>query len=489
MWWGGVGIDYSGMVIRRGLAAVLAVGLCSGVLGACSSEARSAPGVSWQPCVENAAFDCGTVRVPVDWADPTGAKIEVAVVRDRADDQAGKVGTLVSLPGGPGGSGVDEIVKGGKFSAELRKRFDIVSLDPRGVKRSHPVQCDAGLVGYRPNLVPDLGGRIDEVRSYARDLAASCRQYTGPLMDHLDAVSVARDVDAVRAALGVDQISVYSRSYGTMPAQAYAELFPKSLRAVVLDSVDDHSLDGRAFMATEARAAADTFGEFVSWCARDEQCVLHGADVRRIFDDTYAKAARGELRSVADTSKPLGPFDLSATVIQRLYKPEWSRLATELRGLADQPAGSQLPQATPRLQGTPAPMPEIIACSDWRFDIADQDQWTSLWREQNAGAGTLRAHFAWGAGSLCSGWPIAAPNPPHLPQITDGPPVLILGSLHDPATPHEWARGVEKNTPRATLLTYEGHGHGIYDRSPCTTKAADDYLIDLTIPGTRCPAA
>ncbi|MFD6155105.1 alpha/beta hydrolase [Nocardia sp. NPDC060256] len=427
--------------------------------------------------------------MPIDWAKPDGERIEVAVVRDRADEPSKKVGTLVSLPGGPGSSGVDEIIKGGKFSAELRARFDIVSLDPRGVKRSHPVRCDAGLAAYRPNLVPELGGRIDEVQSYARDLAASCRQYTGALMDHLDAASVARDVEAVRVALGVDQISTYSRSYGTMPAQAYAELFPKHLRAMLLDSVDDHSLDGRAFLASEARAGKDTFGEFAAWCARDPQCVLHGVEVDRIFGDVYAKAVRGELRDLTDATKQVGPFDLNAQVVQLLFRPEWVRLATDLKAWADQPAGSPLPPATPQQLGKPAPMPEIIVCSDWRFDIAGQDQWTQLWREQNANSAPLRAHFAWGAGSLCSGWPIAPPNPAHRPQITDGPPVLIINSLHDPATPYEWALGVAKNTPRATLLTYEGWGHGVYDRSPCTTNAADQYLINLTIPQNRCPAA
>ncbi|MEU7142158.1 alpha/beta hydrolase [Nocardia sp. NPDC046473] len=477
------------LFLRAVLVVGLTAGLGSGVLTACTADAAPSPSLNWQPCAEKTEFDCGTVTVPVDWSVPDGEKIDVAVVRDRADEPSKKVGTLVSLPGGPGSSGVDEIIKGGKFSAELRGRFDIVSLDPRGVKRSHPVRCDAGLATYRPNLVPELGGRIDEVQSYARDLAASCRQYTGALMDHLDAVSVARDVEAVRVALGVDQISTYSRSYGTMPAQAYAELFPKHLRAMLLDSVDDHSLDGRAFLASEARAGKDTFGEFAAWCARDPQCVLHGAEVDRIFGEVYAKAARGELRDLTDATEQMGPFDLNAQIVQRLFRPEWSQLATDLEAWADQPAGSPLAPATPQRQGKPAPMPEIIVCSDWRFDIAGQDQWTQLWREQNDNSAPLRAHFAWGAGSLCSGWPIAPPNPAHRPQIVDGPPVLVINSLHDPATPYEWALSVATNTPRATLLTYEGWGHGVYDRSPCTTNAADQYLINLTIPQTRCPAA
>ncbi|MEV6134760.1 alpha/beta hydrolase [Nocardia sp. NPDC051990] len=429
------------------------------------------------------------MSVPIDWSRPEGASIDVAVVRDQADEPAHKVGTLISLAGGPGTSGVDEIMRGDKFSAELRARFDIVGFDPRGVRRSHPLQCDAGLAMTRPGMVPDTGAKLDEVRSYTRKLADTCRRYTGPLIDHLDSMSVARDIEAIRAALGVDQISVYSRSYGTLAAQAYAESFPQRLRASVLDSVDDHSLDGAAFMASEARAGEDTFTEFASWCARDEQCVLHDADVRGTYGELYDRAARGELRDPIAPDKPLGPLELSMKVTHRLYRPEWSRLATELHALLDQPTGTPIQPPPPTLRGEPTPMAELIVCFDWNFDIHDQRDWLRLWREQNDNAPTLRAHFAWGAGSICSGWPSEPANPPHPPANQSGPPILILTSRHDPATPNEWARQVAAQTHRATLLTYAGWGHGIYDRTPCTTNATDRYLIDGTIPApVSCPA-
>lgn len=469
---------------RKILGVTLASALTAVASTACTSAASPAQALHWQPCAEKAEFDCATVTVPIDWSDRNGSTIDIAVVRDRADDAAGKIGTLVSLPGGPGSSGVDEILRGGKFSPELQSRFDIVSIDPRGVKRSHSVQCDSGLAASRPNMVPDTGGRFDDIHSYTRDLAESCRQYTGPLIDHLDAVSVARDVEALRSALGEDQLTLYSRSYGTMPAQAYAELFPKRLRASLMDSVDDHSLDGRGFLASEARAGQDTFNEFASWCMRDEQCVLHGADTHRVYGELFASAERGELRDAEKPETPLGPLELSRTVTQRLYAPEWPRLAAELRTLTDQPAGLPMPTAPTERSGKPTTMPEIILCSDWRFDITDHNDWLGLWREQNANAPTLRAHFAWAAGTLCSGWPTSPQNPQHRPQIEDGPPILIVNSLHDPATPHEWATQVAARTPRATLLTYTGWGHGVYNRTPCTTTAADQFLTTLTLPST-----
>ncbi len=121
-------------------------------------------------------------------------------------------------------------------------------------------------------------------------------------------------------------------------------------------------------------------------------------------------------------------------------------------------------------------------CSDWNFDIGDQREWLRLWDEQNANAPVLRSHFAWDAGTLCSGWPVRPGNPQHRPDIRQGPAILVMNSAHDPATPHEWAAGVTAHTARATLLTYTGWGHGTYSRTPCTTAAADRYLIDLTMP-------
>lgn len=479
-----------GMFATRIALVLSAVAVAAGGLAACSSAAPIVPisSLNWQPCAENAAYDCVTLPVPIDWSDPGGAGIDIALIRDRADDEGSRVGTLVSLPGGPGSSGVDQILRGAGFSEELRSRFDIVSLDPRGVKRSHPVQCDAGLVTGRPNLDPDNGGRIEEVRSYTRELADSCRAYTGPLIDHLDAMSVARDVEALRIALGENQISLYSRSYGTMPAQAYAELFPQRLRASVLDSVDDHSLDGAGFLATEARGGQDAFAEFAAWCVREAECALRGTDVHALYADLYADAERGALRNPKNPDQRLSPLDLSAQVTQRLYRPEWSALATDLQTLAAQPSADPRLPTRPVPTGKPTDAPQLIFCSDWRFDIPNQATWQSLWRDQSANSPTLRLHFAWGAASICANWPIPPQNPPHRPQVVDGPQLLILSSRHDPSTPREWAVQVAAQTPRTTLLACDGWGHGVYDRTPCTTAAADRYLLDLQVPTAGCPA-
>lgn len=449
---------------------------------------RAATSLAWHACPEDAGTECASLTVPVDWSHPDGGTIDIAVARKstRSED---RIGTLIELPGGPGTSGVDALLHGDRFSPDLHAHFDIVSFDPRGVKRSHPLRCDAGLSAW-PNLLPDAGGSIDEVHSYARRLADSCRRDTGALLDHLDSASVARDVEALRHALGARKITLYGRSYGTMAGQAYAELFPDHLRAMLIDSVDDHSLDGSAFLATEARAGRDAFGEFVSWCDRDTACALHGTDIRARYTALFDRAERGALRDPQHPDRPLAALVLSRNVTARLYQPEWPALADDLRTLGDQPQQPNLPFPQPEPTGTPAVMSELIACSDWSFDIPDQARWRQLWADQNADAGTLRAHFAWAAGSLCSGWPIAPANPPHVPAAAGAPPILVMNGMHDPATPYEWATAVTAHLPGAVLLTYDGWGHGVYGRNSCTTTTGDRYLISLTMPpsGIHCAA-
>lgn len=466
------------MRLRRSvLPVVLALVSVTAGLAACTTAETRAPNLDWRPCTENTGVECASIAVPVDWSQPEGPTIDMAVARKRTRD-AGRIGTLISLPGGPGTSGVDELLHGDRFSPELRERFDIVSFDPRGVRRSHPLRCDAGLAATRPNLVPDAGGRMTEVAAYTRQLVDSCREYTGPLFDHLDSASVAQDVDALRNAVGDETVSLYGRSYGTMSGQAYLELFPKRVRALVLDSIDDHSLAGPDFLATEARGGRDAFAEFVSWCEREATCPLHGTDVPALFDRLYDRALRGELSDPA--GKPLGPTELSHTALQSLYQPDWPHLADDLRTMNDRPP-TFTAAPVPVRRGEPVAAPELIACSDWSFDIPDQARWEELWQDQQRHAGTLRSHFAWIAGSICANWP-PPPNPPHLPRIADAPAVLLMNSRHDPSTPYEWATGVATNTPGSVLLTYDGWGHGIYGRNPCTTTAADNYFITQTVP-------
>ncbi len=458
--------------------------LASFAVGATLAGAATAvaePGPVWGPCPENADVQCATVTVPLDWSAPRGATIEVAIARRAA---ARPIGTLLLMPGGPGDSGVDRMVEADPVPAELASRFDVVSFDPRGTNRSNPVVCDANLVANPPDANPEAGATFASLAAYGAALGRSCREHTGSLLDHVDSVSVARDIDAIRAALGERQLSLYGRSYGTLAGQMYAERFPSRVRAMVLDSVFDHSLTPGRFLATEAATGEDAFGEFASWCAADPSCVVPGRDARGVYDALYRRSVAGELTDPDDPARVIGPMELVNRTVNFFYAPEWPAAAEFLRSLA-----SAAPARSVR-QAEVAPFPIGAFCGDTRVGISSEREWLALWQRQKRSAPTLRTHFAWLAVSLCAGWPARVANPQHRLDVHGAPPVLVLNSLHDPATAYVWARNVARQLPGGVLLTYDGWGHGIIDRSECTLTATTRYLTDLRPPrpGTHCPA-
>ncbi|MFL6126338.1 alpha/beta fold hydrolase [Actinophytocola sp.] len=455
--------------MKRG-AVLLAALLLTGLTTA-TTTAAAEPAIGWQPCGTN--VDCATIPVPIDYAHPATGTIDLAIARTRATGE--RQGTLVYMPGGPGDSGVNRLLGGNVVPPAVAERFDIVSYDPRGTNRSHPVVCDPTLVANLPNFVPETGARLADLQEYARDLGNSCRRDTGPLVDHIDNVSVARDIDSIRAALGERQITLYGRSYGTLAGQMYAENFPRRVRGLVLDSVFDHGLDPTRFAVTEARTGEDAFGEFAKWCAADAGCVLHGQDVGQVYGDLFDRAARGEL--------PVSAFELVQAVLNTFYTPHWSDTAELLRQLSGGPATLAADE--------PAPFPLAAFCADHRVRLSSQGEWEAMWRKQTEAAPTMRAHFAFAALTLCSAWPAATPNPQHRTHVARSvPPVLIMNSLHDPATAYEWAQDVNRQIDRSVLLTYDGWGHGITNRTDCTKAVFTDYVVNgrPPRPGTHCAA-
>lgn len=452
--------------MKRGLVPLVALSLT----GFAAPVASAEPGLAWTDC--DTAVECATITVPIDYAHPATGTIDVAVARIRATGR--KQGTLVYLPGGPGDSGVRRLLDADALPVvppSVAEHFDIVSFDPRGTNRSHPIVCDTNLLRSLPNVVPDAGARLADVQAYARTLGDDCRAHSGPLIDHVDSVSVARDIDAVRAALGEREVTLYGRSYGTLAGQMYAETFPHRVRGLVLDSVFDHSLSQAKLVTTQVATSEDSFAEFAKWCAADTSCALHGQDVGQVYGDLYDRAVAGEL--------PLSPVDLSGEVVDTLYEPNWPDTATTLRDLGGA-------ERTTAAAATPFPYGSF--CADHRVRFASEAEWLSLWRRQNAAAPTLRTHRAWLLVSLCSAWPADTPNPQHR-TTAHVPPVLIMNSLHDPATSHAWARSVARQIDRGVLLTYDGWGHGVTGRTDCTRAVFTNYVLNgwTPRPGTHCP--
>ena len=469
------------------LAAVssLAISLTPGGV---ASAAPSPPTISWAPCAEDTTAECGTLKVPIDWDTPGGATVDLAVARRKAAVPATRVGSLVVNPGGPGASGVDFVVHGSSyFSAELRGRFDVVGFDPRGVGRSHPVVCSAALVRERPHPLIKNQADMDAWVSFNQRLREDCRARTGPLYDRVSSLDVARDVEALRAALGDDKLTYYGVSHGTLIGQAYAERFPGKVRALALDSNFDHSVDTASYLSTTASQTAGAFDQFVTWCGATASCALYGEDIRAFWRRLLERADRGELHEPGLPDVPLGAYELVDTAFAGLYNPNWAELAQML--VAIDTGGPYRAASAEKDEEVKVSTP--VFCQDFHLPVADYPQYASLLRRQAAPARDMRDSTpALGRIAGCLGQPTPIPNPQHRLRVDATPPILLASSLHDPATGYPWTLSTAKQIgAQARVLTYEGSGHSVYGRSECTIGAIDRYLISQSVPasGVRCP--
>ncbi|WP_250007506.1 alpha/beta hydrolase [Actinoplanes sp. M2I2] len=454
--------------------------------GASSASPRAGAGPVWRDCPEHPAdprVRCASLTLPVDWARPDGPTFELALAKRSAANPADRIGTLMFHPGGPGRSGVDAVFDERYFNPEVLRRFDVVGFDPRGVGRSNPVLCSADLLARRPHPVPATRAAYDSLVSYNRALYEDCRKHTGPLAGHLDSVSVAHDVDAVRAALGEETISFYGVSYGTLTGQAYAENYPHRVRAMVLDSPMDHSQSARSFFVTHAAAAEDLFQQFASWCGRTTTCALHGRDVPALFASLSDRADRGDLGSYTR-------YGLTTEFQFTSWLPAaWPGLAERLAALDSGPAPAPGRAAT---TAEVRPLPDLAFCQDWNLGIRGFADFSRLIERAEGVAPHLRVGAAGAESfSFCVGHPGKVGNPQHRLDAALRRPALVVAAQHDPATPRHWAATVTEQIGHARLFTYQGWGHGVYRQHlPCPNGVVDRYLIEGRLParGATCAA-
>ncbi|WP_229403547.1 alpha/beta hydrolase [Micromonospora okii] len=466
---------------RRTVAVVVAALTVLAGLPVAAQAVSKPPPLVWGECPDDLPdvpldprVQCARLRLPVDWAQPHGESFELAVARRPARLPDRRVGTLVFGPGGPGDSGVERVRKADRFSDELLGRFDLVSFDPRTVARTAAPVCTPDPTLRRPSIPLTSQADFDALVAYNRALWDRCRP-TSPVFDHADTLSTVHDLDALRRALGERLLSFHGSSYGTLLGQQYAEQYPKRVRAVVLESVFDHSLDMRSFVRTQAAALQDAFDEFAAWCDSSAECVLHDRNVRSVWDGVLDRADRGEYA-------PRTAFDVTALAIGMLAGPRWPQLAATVR---DMDAGMPPPAVN-------LPLAAGALCADWPATVRDYDEYADLVREAAAVAPDVRYGGGLLATHTCLGWPSPVRNPPHDLDVHTRTPLLLLNALHDPRTGYDWATNVARQLGQhGRLVTYEGWGHGTYQRNDCTTAVVDRYLVDLALPapGARCPAS
>ncbi len=498
--------------------ALLAMVGCSGSDGAATASLRSEPRsadapttangdgtIAWSTCTDDlaslAGLDCGGLQVPLDPTDPNGDTIELAVARSSATGSPDeRIGSLVLNPGGPGGSGIEFLANAAAaFPESLTDRFDLVSFDPRGVAESSPVRCiddetkDAQLTG---DLSPDTPDEVARAIEDQREFLKGCESNSEKLLTHMSTADVAADLDELRQALGDEQLTYLGYSYGTEIGAVYATLFPESTRALVLDGSVSPDADDESQTLAQAQGFERTFANFVAACDADQQCALAPDALARIDAVRAQLAAEPLVVDTAEGDRTMGVDLFDLAVATALYDTGlWGTLAGAIDGIDDGGGATLLSLVDRQIGRQPDGSYDNSTDAQTMVSCADTPERPTVDEAEAAAeriivsAPRFGPAIAWSTLG-CLDWPLAA-NP--VPELTGAgaPPVLVVGTVGDPATPYEWSVRMSEVLESATLLTYEGDGHTAFLRGgPCIETAVVDYLVDLQVPAadTRCPA-
>lgn len=451
--------------------------------------------LSWSPCGNGK--QCATAIAPLDWADPGGERIELALVRQVATS-GGRQGSLLVNPGGPGASGKAFILDSVDFATgdRLQAAFDVVGFDPRGVGDStavacyeHPRELDEHLFTV-VRSEPGSEEWIAAARAQAERFGAACAEHTGPLLAHVDTASAARDLDMLRAALGDQRLNYLGYSYGSLLGQQYAELFPERAGRLVLDGAVDPAATGFDLSAGQARGFERALAAFLEDCHSIRDCPFTGpvaqdqALVRTLLDTLDASPL------AAEDGRQLGSATMFTAIILPLYNTSnWPML----RSLFDSVFAGEADYAFSLADSYYARNPDggyrsnqteafvAINCLGPR-EQDDPDAMRAQAQHLAELAPVFGPQLAYGALG-CAGWPHPSLREAGPITAPGSPDILVLGTSGDPATPYEWSVAVAAALANGHLVSYDGQGHTAYNKSnACVNRAVEDFLVDGTIP-------
>jgi pimeloyl-ACP methyl ester carboxylesterase len=447
--------------------------------------------VQWTPCGD---LQCGSVTVPLDYDNPDGPTLQIAVARHPAEDPSERIGSLVINPGGPGTSGIDDLPNElSVLTPELLDRFDIVSFDPRGVQRSSPVSCassaGSGTSGQLIDPVPTTAAAVAALLRNDQEFAAQCQQDSGSILPYVGTVDTARDLDRIRAALGDAQLTFIGHSYGTLLGATYADLFPTHVRAMVLDGAIDPALSTTQYAADQAASLESELQSFFTWCAGNSACPWRpsGDPTTALLD--LIQTSRTQPLSISGGGTA-GPGELYDALLAGLEsQSSWPALAGAL-AQAEQGNGSAAVSMSDRYETggstNGATAEQAIDCLDHPVD-RNPASYPALAASIGKTAPVFGPLLAWGLLG-CATWPVLPTRTPAPASDPGAPPILVVGTTGDPVTPYSWAVGLAKELTGGVLLTWQGMSHVAYFYSPCVRAAAQAYLVAGTMPptGTVC---
>ncbi|MGB5113187.1 MAG: alpha/beta hydrolase [Mycobacterium sp.] len=502
------------MNLTRGILAaamtLLLVSGCSNVVDGRAVLSAPRPGTpaQWAPCQAAAgesrlpsSAECGLLSVPVNYDNPDGDVAQIAMIRIKATGQ--KIGSLFINPGGPGESGVEAAVNlVGTMPQSVRERFDLVGFDPRGVGLSKPaLWCNSDEDNDRLRADPTVeytDEGVEHIETQTKEFIDRCVDKMGEeFLANVGTQSVAKDLDAMREAVGDEKLTYLGYSYGTRIGATYAELFGDKVRAMILDGAVDPNADPVEADIRQAAAFQKAFDDYAADCAQDPSCPL-GTDPAKATD-VYKSLVEPLVQDPAPTNDPrgLGYSDAIVGTILPLYSPNlWRHLTDGLTELRDGRGDTMLALADLYMgrdaQGHYNNSTDVrvaVNCVD-EPPITDRD--TVI--EQDRRAREVAPFLSYGEFTgnapmgTCSFWPAPPTSDPHELNVPGLPPTLVVSTTNDPATPYQAGVNLARQLG-GTLLTFEGTQHTVvFQGNACVDDISATYLIDGVVPpeGTRC---
>ncbi|MFT4286544.1 alpha/beta fold hydrolase [Nocardioides sp.] len=453
--------------------------------------------LDWQPCREK--FSCASLTVPLDYADPTGETIDLALLVVPATGD--RIGSLVVNPGGPGAPGTDYAAMASVvFGQALREHYDIVGFDPRGTGGSSPVDClsDEELTAYiAGDPSPDTPEEEADYFAAAATFGQGCAERSGAVAAHVSTEEAARDMDVLRAALGQRSLSYFGASYGTKLGATYADLFPDRVGRMVLDGAVDPALPSRELNLAQAGGFETALRAYVGNCVdTSDSCFLGEtvdegvAKIQQLLADIDAHPLpTADDRTVTEGDATLG---IALPLYSRDY---WMLLSTALRQALNGDGSTLMTlsdaynsRTNGRYDNNSSEAIYAINCLDdpWAEKTpAEVEADVSAFEQASP---TFGRTFAW-MNATCSGLAVPSDHGPHEVHATGAAPILVLGTTRDPATPLAWAKSLADQLDSGVLVTRDGDGHTAYNAdNDCIDQTVEDFLVKDVVPddGTSC---
>ena len=450
--------------------------------------------ISWGTCNDDEGgsqdkIQCGTLEVPYDYDNPDIGSFKLFLIRKSASDQANRVGSLLVNPGGPGFGG-SSVAKDAQFyfSAELLDRFDIVGWDPRGTGKTSPaIDCiDQYDEYFGMDSPPDTPQEKQAIVDASQKFNDQCVKKSGEILPYISTRSSAQDMDSIRRALGEEKISYFGFSYGSELGATWVTMFPKTVRAAVLDGASDPNSTSLDQGLAQAKGFEMQLDAFLADCSARITCAFNSnGDSAKALDKLLVTVDAAPL-VVASDRTPVTQGVMFTALAQAMYSDAlWSQLE---RALADAVVGDgsgllalydEYYQRKPNgTYGNELEAFISISCLDdpGPIGIEAVDAQIPIFTKA-----AKRFGPGFGYGYSCALWPVKQAKRVVVTGKGAGP-VIVIGTTGDPATPIESSRNAAKALESGIFLTVKAEQHTGYGVNTCIVETVDAYLIDLVVP-------